>query len=91
MLNLSGPKKVDCVPMQKSKKTSHQRCIVSKAAAVRHMRTISTNFIMRIRKDFSYLSAICPASDEKRKNGRMKSPATAVIMICALTSYSSAR
>ena len=85
MLNFSGPKKVDCVPIQNSRKISHHRCIVSKAAAVRHMRIISTSFIMRMRNDFSYLSAICPARDEKRKNGRMNSPATAVIMICALT------
>ena len=42
------------------------------------MMAISANLTHRMRPDFSYLSASCPAVAENRKNGRIKMPAASV-------------
>ena len=90
MLNFSGPKNADCAPMKNKSITRPQRLRKVKAAAVSSIKTISTNFITLIRKDFSNLSASCPAVEEKRKKGSMKRPAIEVIRIWAFNPYSSA-
>jgi len=38
------------------------------------MMPISSSLTARMMRDFSNLSASCPAVAEKRKNGRMKTP-----------------
>jgi len=43
------------------------------------MMPISANFTLRMKADFSYLSASTPAEAEKRKKGRMNSPAARLI------------
>ena len=90
MLNFKGPKNADCAPIKNKSIMRPQRLRKVKAAAVRSIRTISTNFITLMRKDFSNLSASWPAVEEKRKNGSMKRPAIEVIRIGAFNPYSSA-
>ena len=90
MLNFRGPKNADCAPMKKRSATNPHRFKNVNAAAVITIRTISTNLMIIIRNDFSYLSASCPAVEEKRKKGRIKRPAIEVINICAFSPYSSA-
>lgn len=90
MLNFRGPKNADWAPMKNSSATSPHRFKNVKAAAVITISTISTNFMILIRNDFSNLSANCPAVEEKRKNGRIKRPAIEVISICAFKPCSSA-
>src|SRR3990167_5518085 len=45
---------------------------------------ISINLMIEISRDFSYLSASCPAVAENRKNGRIKIPAAKMTRICGL-------
>ena len=90
MLNFSGPKNADCAPIKNKSMIRPQRLRKVKAAAVSSIKIISTNFIILIRKDFSNLSASCPAVEEKRKNGSIKRPAIQVIRIWAFNPYSSA-
>ena len=71
--NLAGPKKVDCVPMQKSRISRpaiHWQC---RAMAARSISTISMTFTIRQHRALSTLSTHVPAAAEKRKNGRIKS------------------
>ena len=90
MLNFSGPKKADWAPIKKRSIIRPQRFKKVKAAAVSTISTISINLMILIRKDFSYLSASCPAVEEKRKKGSMKRPAMEVMSNCAFSPYSSA-
>ncbi len=90
MLNFRGLKNADCAPIRNRSATSPHRFKNVKATAVITMRTISTNLMIFMRNDFSYLSASCPAVDENRKKGRIKRPAIVVINTCAFRPYSSA-
>ncbi|MPN01785.1 hypothetical protein SDC9_148997 [bioreactor metagenome] len=90
MLNFNGPKKADCAPIKKRSMIRPQRFKKVNEIAVSTIRTISTNLMILIKKDFSCLSASCPAVEEKRKNGSMKRPAIEVISNCAFSPYSSA-
>jgi hypothetical protein len=68
----TGPNRVDCMPVQNSATSSTGRLWVRKPVAASDMITISMVVVITISRDFSSLSAICPASAENRKYGRMK-------------------
>ncbi len=84
MAYFTGPKNADWLPI---KNRTNNRCQTSpdkRPPAPSIMTPISANLIRRIRKDFSILSANCPARAEKRKNGSMNRPAAMVTSICGL-------
>ncbi len=64
---LTGPNRVDCMPVQNSATSRKGRFSVMKPMAASDMITISMVVVITISRDFSSLSAICPASAENRK------------------------
>ena len=72
---LIGPKKVDWQPIKNRMIINKGTDCAKNAKDAQHMMMISASLIRLIRNDFSYLSASWPARAEKRKKGRMKSPA----------------
>ena len=69
----TGPNSVDCTPVQNSATSSTDMFCVRKPTAASDMIAISIAVVMRISRDFSSFSAICPAVAENRKYGRMNS------------------
>ena len=78
MLYLTGPKKADCIPIRNNTVIRKVTLPNISPAAPNPMIATSAALMARISRDFSNLSAICPAVAENRKNGRMKRPAAAV-------------
>ena len=68
----TGPNSADCTPVENSAISSTTMFCVTKPIAAPVMITISIIVVMRISRDFSSFSAICPAVAENRKYGRMK-------------------
>ena len=60
--------------MRNSAVMSNQTLRRANPSAAMHMTPISITFTRRTRRDFSYLSASCPAVAENRKKGKMKTP-----------------
>jgi hypothetical protein len=69
----TGPNSADCRPVPNSATSSSGMFCSRKPTAATDMITISIVVVMRISRDFSSFSAICPAVAENRKNGRMNS------------------
>ena len=69
----TGPNRVDCSPVQNNATSSTIRFWDTKPTAASVMMAISIAVVIRISVDFSSFSAICPASAENRKYGRMNS------------------
>ncbi len=69
----TGPNRVDCRPVQNSATSSTAMFSVRKPTAASDMIAISSVVVITTSRDFSSFSAICPASAENRKYGRMNS------------------
>ena len=69
----TGPNRVDWTPVRNSATSSTAMLVVAKPNAASDMIAISIAVVIRISVAFSVRSAICPASAENRKYGRMNS------------------
>ena len=75
--NFKGPKKVDCTPNKNSTASMAAAFCKYSDNPASTATAISKTLMRRIKRDFSYLSAICPAVAENRKKGSTNSPAAA--------------
>ena len=87
MLYLIGPKNVDCVPIKNSTINNTTMEFRKRPRTPIIMMPISIALIFLISALFSFLSAICPASGENRKNGRIKITAARLtrVLLCSET------
>jgi hypothetical protein len=84
MLNLTGPKNAECVPMRNSATSSSGALRSWKPTAAKDMIATSAALTTRITRALSHLSAICPAVVEKRTKGAVKSAALRLTSVSAV-------
>ena len=73
MAYLTGPNSADCTPPRNSAASSSFRFCMNNPTAPSAITASSIATVMVMRRDFSYLSASCPAVAENRKNGSTNS------------------